>query len=176
MFSFGRISERYLHCKCIYYMLLSPEIRSEVNQIVYVADRNLVAVEKNRLLLPPTYTRYFTWGFPDHSARISLVEGDRVRGVEGWRDESKGIVIIACVCLCVRMCVVLLCVCFLRVEGRGVAAPRLFLIIAIPVELVLVPFQVTSVFEGLHQGRILCASVADEHTLLTGGDSTVRTC
>ena len=41
---------------------------------------------------------------------------------------------------------------------------------------ILVPLQVTSVFEGLHQGRILCAAVASEHTLLTGGDSTVRLC
>ena len=31
-------------------------------------------------------------------------------------------------------------------------------------------------FEGLHQGRIMCAAVANEHTLLTGGDSTVRLC
>ena len=40
--------------------------------------------------------------------------------------------------------------------------------------LALVPFQVTLVFEGLHQGRILCAVVANEHTLLTRGDSMVR--
>ena len=81
MFHFCRVIESYMYF--IYYVLLSPEIRSEVNQIVYVADRNLVAVEKNRLLLHPTYTRYFTWGFPDHSARIALVEGDRVRRVQG---------------------------------------------------------------------------------------------
>ena len=31
-------------------------------------------------------------------------------------------------------------------------------------------------FEGLHQGRILCAAVADDTTLLTAGDSTVRYC
>ncbi len=29
-------------------------------------------------------------------------------------------------------------------------------------------------FEGLHQGRILCSAVADDATLLTGGESTVR--
>jgi len=59
-----------------------------VSQIVYVADRTLVAVERNRLLLPPTFTRYFTWGYPDHSARIALVEGDRVRGGVGRREEE----------------------------------------------------------------------------------------
>ena len=59
-----------------------------MNQIVYVADRTLVAVERNRLLLLPTFTRYFTWGYPDHSARIALVEGDRVRGGVGRRGEE----------------------------------------------------------------------------------------
>ena len=59
-----------------------------MSQIVYVADRTLVAVERNRLLLPPTFTRYFTWGYPDHSARIALVEGDRVRGGVGRRGEE----------------------------------------------------------------------------------------
>ena len=38
---------------------------------------------------------------------------------------------------------------------------------------ILVPLQVTSVFERLHQDRILYAAVANEHTLFTGGDSTV---
>jgi len=41
---------------------------------------------------------------------------------------------------------------------------------------ILVSLQVTSVFESLHRGRILCAAVANEHTLLTGGDNTVRLC
>ena len=34
--------------------------------------------------------------------------------------------------------------------------------------------QVVSVFENLHQGRILCAAVPQDNMLLTGGDSTVR--
>ena len=33
--------------------------------------------------------------------------------------------------------------------------------------------QVVAVFEGLHEGRILCAAVANDNTLLTGGESTV---
>ena len=33
--------------------------------------------------------------------------------------------------------------------------------------------QVLSVFENLHQGRIHCATMADDNMLLTGGDSTV---
>ena len=60
-----------------------------MGQIVCVTDRNLVAVERNRLLLPPTFTHYFTWGYPDHSGKIALVEGDRVRGGVERRGERK---------------------------------------------------------------------------------------
>ena len=69
-------------------LFFSPELWAEVSQIVYVADQILVAMERSRLLLPPTFTRYFTWGYPDHSARIALVERDRVRG--GGRREWDG--------------------------------------------------------------------------------------
>ena len=37
----------------------------------------------------------------------------------------------------------------------------------------LLPLQVTGVFESLHEGRIMCAAAADENMILTGGDSTV---
>jgi len=55
-----------------------------------VADRTVVAVERNQLFLPPTFTRYFTWGYPDQSTRIALVEEDRVRGGVGRRGEEAG--------------------------------------------------------------------------------------
>ena len=59
-----------------------------------MADQILVAVERSRLLLPPTFTRYFTWGYPDHGARIALVKEDRVRGGGkggmGWGGGRKG--------------------------------------------------------------------------------------
>ena len=29
-------------------------------------------------------------------------------------------------------------------------------------------------FEGLHEGRILCSAAADDNILLTGGESTVK--
>ena len=57
---------------------VSPEIRGEVNQMVSITDKIPTAVEKNKLLLPPNYNRYFMWGFPDYSARIATVEGDKV--------------------------------------------------------------------------------------------------
>jgi hypothetical protein len=46
--------------------------------MVSISDKIPVAVEKNKLLLPPYYNRYFMWGFPDYSARIATVEGDKV--------------------------------------------------------------------------------------------------
>lgn len=54
-------------------------IRGEVGQmIVTTSDKQLLIVEKRKLLLPPNYTRYFSWGYLDHSARIASVEGDKV--------------------------------------------------------------------------------------------------
>lgn len=47
--------------------------------MVSLGDKNPIAVEKNKLLLPPNFNRYFMWGFPDYSARIATVEGDKVR-------------------------------------------------------------------------------------------------
>ncbi|XP_019848853.1 PREDICTED: WD repeat and FYVE domain-containing protein 3-like isoform X2 [Amphimedon queenslandica] len=57
-------------------------IRGEVGQmIVTTSDKQLLIVEKRKLLLPPNYTRYFSWGYLDHSARIASVEGDKVISV-----------------------------------------------------------------------------------------------
>lgn len=61
----------------LFYSLLG--IRGEVGQmIVTSSDKQLLVVEKRKLLLPPNYTRYFSWGYLDHSARIASVEGDKV--------------------------------------------------------------------------------------------------
>ena len=56
--------------------------------MVCMSEKHLVAVERNKVLLPPGYSRYFMWGFPDRSARIAAVENDKV-----------------CVCVCVCVCV-----------------------------------------------------------------------
>ena len=52
--------------------------------MVCVSDNKPIAVDKNKLLLPPNYTHYFVWGFPDYSARTATVDADRVSG-EGVR-------------------------------------------------------------------------------------------
>ena len=51
-------------------------IRGEVGQIV--VTQQLIATDKRRVLLPPSYTRYFAWGYIDQSTRIGLVEGEKV--------------------------------------------------------------------------------------------------
>lgn len=54
-------------------------IHGEVGQIIVPpSDRQLLVLEKRKILLPGHYSRYFAWGYMDHSARIALVEGDKV--------------------------------------------------------------------------------------------------
>ena len=57
-------------------------VHGEVHQIMCLDKQHVVAVEKNRVLLPPTYNRYFAWGYPDRSARVAVMEkdGEKVRG------------------------------------------------------------------------------------------------
>ena len=45
-------------------------------------DKHPMAVERNRVLLPPAYNRYFAWGYPDRSARVAVIEkdGEKVSG------------------------------------------------------------------------------------------------
>ena len=64
------------------------EIRGEVHHISLVGDRTLLALDRNKLPLPPLYSRYFMWGFPDRSARVASVEADKVRKEEG--EEGEG--------------------------------------------------------------------------------------
>ena len=46
-----------------------------------LSDKVLLCAEKRKLLLPPNYTRYFSWGYMDQSSRIAMVEQDKVRRV-----------------------------------------------------------------------------------------------
>ena len=61
-----------------------------MHHIALVGDRTLLALDRNKLLLPPLYTRYFMWGFPDRSARVSSVEADKVRGETERRRVREG--------------------------------------------------------------------------------------
>lgn len=52
------------------------ELRGAVGQMIQ-QEKTLLAVEQNKVLIPPTYTRYLAWGFADHSLRIGPYESER---------------------------------------------------------------------------------------------------
>lgn len=43
---------------------------------IHVSERGLVAIETGRLLLSPS--KYLSWGFPDRSIRIGIIDSDKV--------------------------------------------------------------------------------------------------
>ncbi len=54
-------------------------IQGEVGHIVMSSsDKQITVVDKRKLLLPPLYTKMFSWGYMDQSARVTLVEGEKV--------------------------------------------------------------------------------------------------
>lgn len=57
----------------------------------------LLAVEQNKVLVPPSYNKYLAWGFADHSLRIGHYDSDRTVFVCEAAGESSGEVV-ACVC------------------------------------------------------------------------------
>ena len=53
-------------------------IQGEVGHIVMsTSEKQVLVVDKRKLLLPPLYNKMFSWGYMDQSARISLVEGEK---------------------------------------------------------------------------------------------------
>lgn len=57
-------------------MLVVKDLRGPVGQIVQV-DKNVVAVEQNKLLIPPEYCRYVAWGHADRSLRLGLYDSEK---------------------------------------------------------------------------------------------------
>jgi WD repeat and FYVE domain-containing protein 3 len=60
-------------------------------------DKNILAVEQNKVLMAPTYTRYIAWGFADHSLRIGMYDSDRALFVCEAAAQNSG-EILACAC------------------------------------------------------------------------------
>jgi len=59
-------------------MFGSAELKGAVGQVIQ-GDRHAVfAVEQNKALIPPNYSRYLAWGFPDMSVRIGYYDSDKV--------------------------------------------------------------------------------------------------
>lgn len=60
------------------------ELKGAVGQII-MQDKALLAVEQNKVLIPPLYNRYIAWGFADYSLRIGPYESDRALYI--WESE-----------------------------------------------------------------------------------------
>ncbi|KAK2144407.1 hypothetical protein LSH36_759g01035 [Paralvinella palmiformis] len=61
---------------------MSPikELKSVVGQIIH-NERSVLAVEQNKVLIPPTYNKYLAWGFSDLSLRIGNYDSDKATNV-----------------------------------------------------------------------------------------------
>lgn len=70
-------------------------MKSPVGQILHV-DKTVLAVEQNKVLIPPNYNKYVAWGFADHSLRIGNYESDKAVFVCESAIQNNG-EILACV-------------------------------------------------------------------------------
>ena len=53
------------------------ELKGSVGQILH-GDKSVVAVEQNKVLIPPAFNKYLAWGFADMSVRIGNYDSDKV--------------------------------------------------------------------------------------------------
>eukprot|EP00058_Branchiostoma_floridae_P010550 XP_002596038.1 hypothetical protein BRAFLDRAFT_202950 [Branchiostoma floridae] len=56
------------------------ELKGAVGQIT-ATDKAVLAVEQNKVLIPPAYNKYMAWGFADLSIRTGTYESDKASGV-----------------------------------------------------------------------------------------------
>lgn len=56
---------------------LRVELKEPVGQIVST-DKGILAVEQNKVLVPPTWSKTFAWGYADLSCRLANYESDKV--------------------------------------------------------------------------------------------------
>lgn len=80
----------------MYFNGIVLEVKSPVGQILHV-DKLVLAVEQNKVLMPPTYNKYVAWGFADHSLRIGNYDSDKAVFVSENVVQNSG-EIVACVC------------------------------------------------------------------------------
>lgn len=72
------------------------EVKSPVGQILHV-DKAVLAVEQNKVLMPPSFNKYVAWGFADHSLRIGNYDSDKPIFISESVVQNTG-EIVACVC------------------------------------------------------------------------------
>ena len=53
------------------------EVKNAVGQII-PCDNKVLAVEQNKVLIPPAYNKYLAWGFSDMSMRIGNYDSEKV--------------------------------------------------------------------------------------------------
>lgn len=58
-------------------VLICLELKEPVGQIV-CTDKGILAVEQNKVLVPPTWSKTFAWGYADLSCRLANYESDKV--------------------------------------------------------------------------------------------------
>lgn len=89
------IVDRFLKCntnKLFYF----AEVKGPVGHIIQM-EKLVLAVEQNKILMPPSYNRYIAWGYADHSIRVGIYDSDRALFVcENVAPDSGEI--LACVC------------------------------------------------------------------------------
>ncbi|XP_076455501.1 WD repeat and FYVE domain-containing protein 3-like isoform X2 [Babylonia areolata] len=59
-----------------------------VGQIIHT-DRYVLAVEQNKVLIPPNYSRYLAWGFADLSLRVGPYESEKAISVSELLDNGE---------------------------------------------------------------------------------------
>ena len=57
-------------------------MKNAVGQII-PCDNKVLAVEQNKVLIPPSYNKYLAWGFSDMSMRIGNYDSEKVKSM--WR-------------------------------------------------------------------------------------------
>lgn len=72
------------------------ELKGPVGQILH-SDKNILAVEQNKVLVPPSYNKYVAWGFADQSLRVGIYDSDKAVFVCEAMLQSNGEVVV-CVC------------------------------------------------------------------------------
>ena len=63
------------------------ELKEPVGQIV-CTDKGILAVEQNKVLVPPAWSKTFAWGYADLSCRLANYESDKVSGRGFWERQT----------------------------------------------------------------------------------------
>lgn len=79
-----------------FFFVFLSEVKGPVGQILYT-DKAILAVEQNKVLMPPSYNKYVAWGFADHSLRIGNYDNDKAVFVCESVSQACG-EIVTCVC------------------------------------------------------------------------------